>query len=309
MPSQQGVLDCGRDKVVLFSRDGNYAIGWTARDAKPEDWALWEKDLKEHTHEFVQRYDILDCAMDFQHGRVLPLPSESPYWPDKRRGTFEVFWSPTEIKPRYCLVQNQSRFATENLWLVRFDKSGIIQRDLVVPFGKAVRKLLREKMPFTADKYAISYPKSDWDDEFGYVPPEFHASSLDIPFTANLPKSGFDRVAGTITILLPEATIVRITSNTPNDDPLQSEPELAKADLELNDIYSALQKHLNGSERAALKKEQLDWLQQRNSEAGSGYPGFGSEPEDEAAYKQERNHRLLTATQQRGTELKQRMPR
>jgi uncharacterized protein YecT (DUF1311 family) len=51
------------------------------------------------------------------------------------------------------------------------------------------------------------------------------------------------------------------------DDPFSESARLAKADRELNAIYSALLKRLDRSEQNALRTAQRAWVEQRNQQA------------------------------------------
>ena len=51
------------------------------------------------------------------------------------------------------------------------------------------------------------------------------------------------------------------------DDPFSESARLAKADRELNAIYSALLKRLDRSEQNALRMEQRAWVERRNQQA------------------------------------------
>jgi uncharacterized protein YecT (DUF1311 family) len=307
---KQPLIDCGNDKVILFegaeSKDGRYAVGWTIRPpnktAKPVDWSLWDAEdnsklLDRYVLEGDSNYDVINCVIDLPQKKILELPFD--YWPDQNRRSLGVFWSSEISGRRYCLVQYEARFETEKLSLIKIEKSGMSQMDLVNRLEKVVRKTLQERMPFIFKKFAISYPESDWDD-VGYAP-AFHAISVDIPFTANLPKSSFDRVTGTVTVHLPEGNVMKVACDTPGDDPFYDDAKLAKADLELNAIYAELQKQLNPKELAVLKKEELEWIEKRNSIMGD-YPLVGNEV-NPSQFRKNRNEDLCKSTQERIAEL------
>lgn len=321
-PRAGGLIDCDQGKVALFedtqSEHGRYSAGWTIRvrnkQAKPVDWSLWtaeggtgpmrEKYIYPGEENPNFPYEFMNGVVDLKRKTFLKLPSKIPFW-GQSHGSFGAFWGEDTKLPTYGLIQNQARFATNNLWLIRIDESGMTEADIDPPLEKAVRKLLQEKMPLNADGYAISFPQSEWDDDGGE--PEFHADSVEIPFTANLPKSGFDRVTGKVTVHLPDGGILKITSPTPPDDPFHSDNRLAKADQELNAIYAALQKQLDAAGNAALKKEQIAWLSKRDADARlKDYPIAGDE-NDPAKFKRDRNESLFKSTLRRVDELKKKL--
>lgn len=320
-PPEPGLIDCDMGKVAVFagteSTDGRYATGWTIRvlrkDAKPVDWSLWTPDADAIRYNYIYDfkdgsnipYEVLNYVVDLRQKNTIPLPAEEPFFPGRRNADLNAYWNSDANFPRCGLTQNESRFATENLWLIRIDNTGMSEVDLVKPLDQAVQKLLQSKMPINAAQFAISFPKSDWDENYSL--PKFHSASVDIPFTANLPKSDFDSVKGTVTVHLPDGAILSLSSDTKPDDPFHHDLPLAKADRELNATYAALQRQLDPAKRAALKKEQVAWIEQRDSDAGvANYPIVGQDL-DPSTVRHDRNASLLKSTLQRLKELKKRM--
>lgn len=315
-----GLVDCDCGKVAIFenttSKDGRYVVGWTIRvvkkGANPVDWSLWVPDddvsvMRDHyIHNLKEEpdfpYALVNCVVDLRRGKTLNLASDAPFRPALPRGSLNAYWSSDSSEPRIGVVQNQGRFTTKNLWLVKIDESGMSAVDLIKPLDQAVLKLVRAYMPLNADEHAISFPKSDWDDE--KFEPVFKTSSVEIPFTANLPKSSFDQVTGVVSVRVPDGTILNIASEPYRDDPFHDDPRLAKVDRELNSLYSALKKRLDSKGRAALIKEQTAWIQKRDADAGvSDYPLTGSEA-GPAQVRLRRDESLLKSTLRRIEELK-----
>jgi len=298
------------------SKDGRFIVGWTIRadkGAKPVNWSLWTpgdqtgamrnyiENLKNDPH---FPYEVVDCVVDLVTKKAVVLPGDDPYYPGLNRRNVDAYWSSESGFPGYGLIQSQHRFATGNLWLVRIDRNGMTVVDLVKPLEQAVHKLLLAKMPLNTDRYAVSFPSSAWDDE--HSTPVFHPASVDIPFTANLPKSSFDRVAGIVTVRLPESAILKVSSDTKRDDPFHDDPRLAKADEELNLIYATTYRQLDLSTRATLKKEQTEWIKKRDIDARvSDAPLAGDEREPSIVVRV-RNESLLQSTLERIEELKKR---
>lgn len=323
-PREAGVINCDVGKVTTFegtaSKHGKYAAGWTVRvrdrSARPVDWSLWGSDAGrdtfrdkyiDHPNEDPKSpYEFMDCVIDLRRKTAVKLPSAEPYWLGQSHGDLHAYWGPDSELPVFGLIQNQKRFATENLWLIKGADSGMSATDLVKTLEPAVRKLVRTRMPLNPEAYAISFPNSDWDEE---STPVFYADSVTIPFTANLPKSSFNRVVGTISVHLPEGGFLKIESETRPDDPFHDDARLSRADGELNMIYETLQKQLDARGRAALKKEQVAWLAKRDDAAGlKEYPIAGSE-QDPSEFRRDRNESLLKSTLQRVEALKKRVAR
>jgi uncharacterized protein YecT (DUF1311 family) len=311
------LLDCGGDKVVLLddatSKDGGYAIGWTFRartsKVKPVDWSSWDPNS---TNDFFNNYDfidpdiedpgsakpsehapyeVFDCAVDLKKKQVLPLPSTWPYWPDKNHASFRLIWSPPAGGTQYALVDNDGRWSTENLWLVGAGESGMRETDLSQRLNAAVETVLKAKRPVGYERYAISWLSNADEQNM------FKGSTARLDFSAAIPKED-ETVDGFITLDMASGTLGKVACDTPADDPFKDNPELAKADQELNRTYAQLLGQLNETRRAALKKEQRAWLDSRNSTA---------EDEDARGPNQTRDQSLIQSTMARTAELRKRL--
>ena len=99
------------------------------------------------------------------------------------------------------------------------------------------------------------------------------------PFTVGIPFVTKDREndakvsEGILTLKLvrgaegPAASVAKTTPGPLPDDPFSESARLAKADRELNAVYSALLKRLDRSEQNALRIEQRVWVERRNQQA------------------------------------------
>jgi len=308
----QPLINCPGGPVVLLengvSPDGRYGVGWTVRPgkgAKPVDWSPYKKEGREFVDDLLvteeTNYEIYNCFVNIREEKMIDLPSGNSYWWKENHAEYGVFWSSGTKLPRYCLMQNQKRFATYNLFLIKVDSSSMSQMDIVPQLEKAVRPLLRTLRPIYWKDMAISYPNSEWDDV--YKEPVFHGATVDIQFNADLEKAGYDQVTGWITVSLPAGKVLKVACDAKRDDPFQDYPALAKADRELNDEYALLQKKLDPAARAKLKKEQLEWLKQRDGTAADDYLTAGMDVEV-PAFTRERNNRLVDATRERTGVLK-----
>jgi uncharacterized protein YecT (DUF1311 family) len=310
------LIDCGAEKVIVIagtqSPDSAYAIGWTLRPTTKGTPAVdWSSFDPEQVWDFLEKYDwenekapysLLDCVVDLRRKKLVTLPTDNPYHTNKNHGGLAIKWSPDVHGGSYAVVENDARFSTDNLWLVLINREGGIQQaDLEPRLSKTVAKVLLDKRPWNHEDYATSFPVSNsgQPDASGAV---FREGEVEIPFEADVPKSDVDSVIGSITVHLPEATITKVSCKTRRDDPFNDDHQLAKADRELNQTYTELLKHLDEPARAALRKEQRDWIQERDGDAHDAARQNESDDSDSA-----RNNSLRKSTEARYAELKARL--
>ena len=113
-------------------------------------------------------------------------------------------------------------------------------------------------------------------------------------------------MSGWITVSLVDGNVIKLACDSKRDDPFHDVTTLAKADADLNHVYALLQKQLDTPRRVALRKEQLDWLKQRDETAAGDYPMAGDDIEV-PAFTRERNKRLVDATKERTAALQKMM--
>jgi len=308
------VVDAGSSKAVVFeetvSPDGHYAVGWTIlprNKSKPVDWSLWDPEepsklidsyVDPDAYQDKGDYELINCLIDLKGKKLLELPTDDPDYPRKNRGYIVTYWKPTGQGTRYALVESDARYSTENLWLIRIDSAGMHQTDLAKEMQKAVDPVVEEKRPIANHGYETTFSLSP-DDATHTVPVVFNDSTVTIPFSSDIPKFGDENseVDGTVIIKLPEGTVQKASSPTPRDDPFKDMPELAKADHELNLIYSQLSQKLSPKQRAELKQDQLVWIAQRDTDANTALSNS----------RDDRNKSLLKSTQDRLKDLQDRL--
>lgn len=295
------VIDCGKEHAVTFenttSPDGAYAIGWTLRPKRkdvPE--VKWSEDGPENVEEMPTGwneddeklpYKLIDCLIDIRRKKLVELPSDCPYVPHKNHWNLEVKWSQETNGRRYGLLANQARFSTSDLWLIAMNRDGRVeQTNLERKLDEEAEKIITiEKRP--PDRYEV------WSDVRSA---EFRENEVEIPFDAEVPKSQVDEgISGSLTVRLRDAVVTKITNTSKRNDPFNDDPQLATADRQLNDAYNALLKRLSPDQREALRKEQREWIAERDDTARDAV--------DNAA----RNKSLLESTQSRNAELKKRL--
>jgi uncharacterized protein YecT (DUF1311 family) len=348
------LIDCGADKVALFdqplSPDGRYAIGWTLRankpDAKPVDWSKWDPES-----DFASQYDFLepeivgsgmaplvdaakslpkppadwksstpytlvDCVVDLREKKLLTLPSLWPYWPHKNHGSLSVTWDDDR-----AAIVNEARFFTADVWLVNASNAGLQKLDLLPTLNKTVADILKEKRPLSCGAYGISWrPNSESGRKI-----IFSKSTVCLPFSANIPKSDYQPVDGSITVEVGTGKVVKTECDTKRDDPFLDNPDLAKAEAGLNKAYKTLLDKLGKGAGEALIKEQAEWRAGRdyissldaNSCLSAGVIAFRGnhissvpdrDEEDLAKFTKKRDESLIESAKKRTEELKKRLP-
>jgi hypothetical protein len=173
--------------------------------------------------------------------------------------------------------------------------------------NKATASIVEEKRPLAHQAYQTIYSVASGG--VASIPPvAFHDSTVVIPFESDIPKSDedFTEVDGLITIKLTDGSIIKALSDTPRDDPFQDIPAMAKADHELNQIYSQISQKLSPTERADLKKDQLAWIDQRDTDAAKAMDESAGDPSAHDI-RDARNKSLLESTQKRVKELQVRL--
>jgi len=319
------LVDVDTGKAVVFeetvSPDGNYAIGWTIRplqkDAKPVDWSLWNPDDTDKLlNAYVPNlgdpptdkddYKFVNGVIDLKGKKFLELPTDVPDYPHKNRGYVVVAWGPEKQNPRYGLIESDARFETADFWLVTIDSSGMHEVDLADAFNKVIDPIVREKRPLTASQYENFLSLTGGQAE--NVDVAFKGDSATINFESDIPKSEDDTsmVEGKLTFRLSDGKVLHVSSNSEKDDPMESVPALAKADHELNQVYSKLYQTLGPAQKADLKKEQLAWIEQRDNDAEGAWHKSLDDPSAHDPHDA-RNKSLLESTQKRLAELKSRL--
>jgi uncharacterized protein YecT (DUF1311 family) len=334
-----GVIECGGEKVVLFdksgSTDGRYAIGWTLRakgaGAKPVDWSLWDPD---HPYDLLDKFDYLDpeitggglaplvdamtsvpreegagkrtrapyelydCVVDLKKKRLLALRSTWPYWPNKNHGDLQVIWSAAKDGRESAIVSNEARFSTANIWLVTTGESGMKGMELADRLDDEVTRVIKVMRPLSYRWYGISWLPEGGDAKI------FEGSRVRLSYSADIPKSDYETVAGEMTVDVDSGRIEKEACGARRDDPFHNNAELARADKELNTAYAELVGRLKGTELEALKKEERDWLAKQllGAEPPQGAMGDDAEADNEA-----RDTGLIKAWKVRVAELRERL--
>ena len=217
------LVDCGKEKAVIFghteSLDGTYALGWTLhrnRAKKPVEWSTYD-----HTdpNAFIGKYPTKDDlspgdyafvngVLDLRARRFIPLPTTSPYYPNKPDVELHVTWSDDQHGTRFALVGNDGPTRTFNLWLIEASPRRLRSEDLAPATGRAVDGFLRKQhIKNSADYHVRFSPASE------AKPPArpFKGTVLEIPFQAEVPKADdLPRFSGTLTATLSRGKVTSI---------------------------------------------------------------------------------------------------
>lgn len=224
-PQAGTLVDCGNEKVAIFerteSRDGRFALGWTVRPNRkkdPVDWSTYQRDdplaFLEKYPDDVEKpdagdYVLVNGVLDLRAKTFVPLPGKDPYFPGYNHHGLAVAWSEERNGARYALVSNDSRFSTDELFLVRLGAGPVWIVDLSPEADKAVAKRMRRRDPKDYRDYETTYdPRSEADS--GTPRTEFRKNSVTVHFDTGVPKSEVNTDAGKITFALPKGNVLRI---------------------------------------------------------------------------------------------------
>lgn len=273
-PSEQRWIDIGAEKLVLArdsqSADGRNALAWSVDSAEPVDWSLLEKDPKA----FDEKYDVKEIS-------VLNVPEKKKLGPVSDKGgyvrpgshrTLSVAWGPIENGRRFALAAYEWKWGTDTLLLVDagLDDSRATQIGPVL--DKAIEAEIRRTKPKQRGPFDSTYLLTGLPElgkKTGFTDP----TTVGLPFVTKDRKDDAKVTEGILTLKLaragetPAANVTKITPGPLPEDTFSESAKLAKADRELNAIYSALLKQLAPSAREKLRVEQRNWIESRDNKA------------------------------------------
>ena len=341
--SPDGLIKCGNETVYIgfnlddgygcdntVSPDGRYAFGWTLRPAhpgiKPVDWSKWGTHRNQDFNDLFSYvklpnqgsppYRSVNCIVDLKTNRIFDLPVKYPYDPEYTHADVRCAWSQSKTGPEYSLIAVNGGWFTEQLLLVRIEDHGLHEADLTDRLDKAVVPIIRDKRPledYRNFRTTFQVWHSGWKGkdrtEAKFL---FKNAEAEIPFSTDITHSARAEdlkleVDGAITVRLPEGEVIKVTSDTPRDNPFLDDPELARADREMNITYAELFHRLAAPERKALREEQLQWIQDRNGEGAAGSDTPGAEGGDLSDPRKMRNQSYMKSTRERTQELAERL--
>ena len=273
-PTQQPWIGSGPDKGVLErhskSPDGRYALAWVpAADPASIDWEL----LKNAPDSFYEKYDLRELwVVDLAQNRKLcSLGTSIGYVRPGSHRSLSVAWGPPEGGRRFAIAGYEWKWGTEALLLLDIGSDNCRETQIGQILDSAVGTAVKKSKGPTYDfKYNIAdLPETGLKTGFA------NSSTFRVPFTVKS-RDGDKPVAEGITTLklihradTPSVTVNKVSIEHLREDPFVDDARLAKADRELNKLYLDLLKRLKPADQQALKTEERDWIEQRETEAAS----------------------------------------
>ena len=267
-------IDIGSDKVVIardsMSADGRNALAWTVDSSEPVDWSLLEKD----PNHFYEQYDVKEIWIVNipDKKKVGSVADQGGYVRPGSHRTLSIAWGPIENGRRFALAAYEWKWGTDTLLLLDVGADDSRSTQIGPVLDKAIEAQIkrakpRERGPFDSTYLLTGLPELG--KRTGFSDP----TTVGLPFVTKDRKQDAPVTEGILRLKLtragesPAAKFVKLTPGPLPDDPFSESARLAKADRELNAIYSALLKRLDTSAREKLRTEQRAWLEQRDRQA------------------------------------------
>ncbi|HWB58489.1 MAG TPA: lysozyme inhibitor LprI family protein [Chthoniobacteraceae bacterium] len=273
------LVDLNRTKIVIMadtqSKDGRYAVGWTLRPLNkkvaPVDWSLWSADdwnaLPGHYHmeedSGEAKYTADYFLVDLQEKKTLALPADyKEMHPSAYNGSVDAAWSDEVGEKHHGVFEFNYVGAAGEIFLVSLsgNKMELIESDMDSVVDAQLPKHT------SLDDYTITYRLTE--DVMGRKLQPFHGAYADIIFGIGIRHDTHSpRADGILTLRLADGKVTHVTrtdAENEEDEAIRDNPELGRADAELNRNYLILEKALHPAEREALKKSQRAWVMARN---------------------------------------------
>ncbi len=267
-------IGIGSEKAVIArdskSADGRNALAWTVDSSEPVDWSLLERN----PNGFYEQYDVKAIWVInlTDKKKVGALGDTGGYVRPGSHRTLSVAWGPIENGRRFGLAAYQWKWGTDTLLLLdvgtddcRFAQIGPVLDKAIEAQIKRAKS--RKRGPFDSTYLLTGLP------ELGKKTGFSSATTVGLPFVTKDREQDTSISEGILSLKLaragegPTASVVKLTPGPLPDDPFSESARLAKADRELNAIYSALLKRLDSSAREKLRTEQRAWVEQRDRQA------------------------------------------
>ena len=267
-------IEIGSEKAVIArdskSADGRNALAWTVDSSEPVDWSLLEKD----PNRFYEQYEVkaiwvINLADKKKVGAV---GDEGGYVRPGSHRTLSVAWGPIENGRRFALAAYQWKWGTDTLLLFDVGGDGSRSTQIGGVLDKAIEAQIKRTKPKQHGPFDSTYLLTGLP-ELGKKTGFSNPATVGLPFITKDRKQDTPISEGILTLKLvragegPAANVAKITPGPLPDDPFSESARLAKADRELNAIYSALLKRLDRSAQDSLRTEQRAWVEQRDRQA------------------------------------------
>jgi uncharacterized protein YecT (DUF1311 family) len=280
-PAQQPWIESGPDKGVLArhskSPDGRYALAWVvAADPAAIDWEL----LKNAPDSFYEKYDLRELwVVDLTQNRKLcSLGTSIGYVRPGSHRSLSVAWGPPEGGRRFAIAGYEWKWGTEAILLLDIGSDNCRETQIGQILDGAVGAAIK-KSTAQGGAYDFKYNISDLP-EVGLKTGFANSSTFRIPFTVKSREREKPVAEGIAMLKLtrradtPSVTVSKVNIEQLREDPFVDDARLAKADRELNALYLDLLKRLKPADQQALKTDERDWIQQRETEAASVKGGY-----------------------------------
>ena len=235
------------------------------------DWEL----LRNTQDSFYEKYDLRELwVVDLAQNRKLcSLGTSIGYVRPGSHRTLNVAWGPLEGGRRFAIIGYEWKWGTEALLLLDIGSDNCRETQIGQILDNAVGaagKKSTEQAEACDFKYNISdLPEIGLKTGFG------NSTTFRIPFTAKSRERDKPVAEGIATLKLtrrtdtPSVTVNKVSIEQLREDPFADGARLAKADRELNALYLDLLKRLKPADKEALKTDERDWIQQRETEAAN----------------------------------------
>jgi uncharacterized protein YecT (DUF1311 family) len=274
--AQQPWIESGPDKGVLArhskSPDGRYALAWVVSgDQTAIDWEL----LKNAPDSFYEKYDLRELwVVDLTQNRKLcSLGTSIGYVRPGSHRTLSVAWGPLEGGRCFAIIGYEWKWGTEALLLLDIGSDNCRETQIGQILDSGVGAVVK-KSKAQGEAYDFKYNISDLP-EIGLKTGFANSTTFRIPFTVKSRERDKPVAEGIATLKLtrradsPSVTVNKVSIEQLREDPFVDDARLAKADRELNTLYLRLLKRLKPADQEALRTDERDWIQQRETEAAN----------------------------------------
>ena len=302
-------IEIGSEKLIIArdskSADGRNALAWTVDSSEPVDWSLLEKD----PNRFYEQYEVkaiwvINLA---DKKKVGAIGDTGGYVRPGSHRTLSVAWAPVENGRRFALAAYQWKWGTDTLLLLDVGTDDCRSAQIGPVLDKAIEAQIKrakshQRGPFDSAYLLTGLPELG--KKTGFSSP----TTVGLPFVTKDREHDASISEGILSLKLaragegPTASVVRITPGPLPDDPFSESARLAKADRELNAIYSALLKRLILSAQNTFRAEQRAWLEQRDRQADEAVRNKS----DSENARMIRDRLLRQLTEERSAELRKR---
>jgi hypothetical protein len=183
-----------------------------------------------------------------------------------------VAWGPVENGRRFALAAYQWKWGTDTLLLLDVGTDDCRSAQIGPVLDKAIEAQIKRAKPRKRGPFDSTYLLTGLP-ELGKKTGFSSPTAVGLPFITKDREQDASVSEGILSLKLartgegPTASVVRLTPGPLPDDPFSESARLAKADRELNAVYSALLKRLSPSAQQALRTEQRAWVEQRDRQA------------------------------------------